>query len=61
MELMSGLLLVAVGAGLVLVALPRPGEDIRPFLKSPLAQAVYPSVCLVFFAMGAAVVVTSLL
>jgi hypothetical protein len=60
MGLIGGIALLVFGVGLVIVALPRGGEDVRPFLKSPLAQVVYPSVCLVLLSMGTAVVLTNL-
>jgi hypothetical protein len=60
MGLIGGIVLLAVGIGLVILALPRRGEDIRPFLKFPLAQVLYPSICLVLLSMGAAVILTNL-
>jgi hypothetical protein len=60
MGLTGGFILVGIGLALVLIGLPRRGEDRRPFLRSPLAQVLYPAVCLVFLSMGAAVVFTQL-
>jgi hypothetical protein len=61
MGLIGGLVLIALGVALVLLGIPRRGEDLRPFLRPSLAFAVYPAVCLLFLAMGMAVVVTNLL
>jgi hypothetical protein len=60
MGLATGLGLLAIGLVLVLVALPRRGEDMRPWLRSSLAQVAYPSICLVFIAMGAATTATNI-
>jgi len=57
----SGLVLFGLGLALIAGAVPRRGEDTRPFLRSAFAQALYPSVCLALLAMGAAFVVTDLL
>jgi hypothetical protein len=60
MAFTSGIVLLVSGILLVLVAIPRRREDIRPWLQSPLAQVVYPSLCLVLIAMGAATLITNL-
>jgi hypothetical protein len=60
MGLTGGFILLGIGLALILVALPRSGEDFRPFLRSSLMQVLYPALCLVLLSMGAAVVLTSL-
>jgi hypothetical protein len=47
MGLTAGLMLIALGIVMVILGRPRYGEDIRPFLRSPLLQVLYPSFCLV--------------
>ena len=54
MDLTTGLFLVGAGLGLVLFAVPRRGEDMRPFLAGPLMREAYPSLCLMLIALGAA-------
>jgi hypothetical protein len=54
MGLTPGLILVGAGFGLVLFAIPRQGEDMRPFLAGPFMQVGYPSLCLTLIAIGAA-------
>ena len=54
MGLTTGLILVGAGFGLVLFAIPRQGEDMRPFLAGPFMQVGYPSLCLMLIAIGAA-------
>jgi hypothetical protein len=54
MGLTAGLILVGAGFGLVLFAIPRQGEDMRPFLAGPFMQVGYPSLCLTLIAIGAA-------
>ena len=61
MGVTGGLVLLGTGVALVLLGLPRRREELRPFLRSTLAFALYPAVCLVFLAMGVAVVITNLL
>jgi hypothetical protein len=53
MGLTAGLILVVAGFGLVLFAIPRRGEDMRPFLADPLMRAAYSSLCLMLIALGA--------
>jgi hypothetical protein len=60
MGLISGLVLIGAGILLVLLGLPRRGEDLRPFLRTPFAQVIYPSICLLLLSMGAALTLTSL-
>ena len=54
MGLTPGLILVGAGFGLVLFAIPRQGEDMRPFLAGPFMQVGYPSLCVTLIAIGAA-------
>ena len=54
MDLTTGLFLVGAGLGLVLFAVPRRGEDMRPFLAGPFMQVGSPSLCLTLIAIGAA-------
>jgi hypothetical protein len=54
MGLTTGLILVGAGFGLVLFAIPRQGEDMRPFLAGPFMQVGSPSLCLTLIAIGAA-------
>ena len=53
MGLTTGLILVGAGFGLVLFAIPRQGEAMRPFLAGPFMQVSYPSLCLTLIAIGA--------
>jgi hypothetical protein len=53
MDLTTGLFLVGAGLGLVLFAVPRRGEDMRPFLAGPFTRVAYPSLCLALIALGA--------
>jgi hypothetical protein len=41
MGLTAGLVLIALGIVMVILGRPRQGEDIRPFLRSPLPQVLY--------------------
>ena len=54
MGLTAGVILVTAGFGLVLIGVPRRGEDLRPFLAGPLRRVAYPSLCLTLIALGAA-------
>jgi len=54
MGLTAGLILVGAGFGLVLIGVPRRGEDMLPFLAGPLMRVAYPSLCLTLIALGAA-------
>jgi hypothetical protein len=47
-----GLAMLGIAAALLLLGRPRKGEDVRPFMRSPLVFAVYPAMILVFIAMG---------
>ena len=44
--------MLGIAAALLLLGRPRKGEDVRPFMRSPLVFAVYPAMILVFIAMG---------
>lgn len=61
MAMTGGFVLLGLGLGLVLFAIPRGGEDVRPFLRGGFVQVAYPSLCLVCLALGAAFIITSLL
>lgn len=52
--LTAGLILVGAGFGLVLIGVPRRGEDMRPFLAGLFMRVAYPSLCLTLIALGAA-------
>ena len=56
-----GLVLLGSGVGLLVLAIPRAGEDIRPFLRGDFMQVAYPSTCLALMAFGSAIVVAWLL
>ncbi len=49
-NIVLGLVLLGSGVGLLLFAIPRAGEDIRPFLRSDFMQVAYPSTCLALMA-----------
>jgi hypothetical protein len=61
MGLTSGLILLAIGLGLFVFAIPRGAQEIRPFLRGGLVEVAYPALCLVLIAFGAAFIITSLL
>ena len=46
-----GIVMLVIAAALILLARPRKGEDVRPFMNSSLVFAVYPATILVFIAM----------
>ena len=54
MGLTAGLILVAARFGLVLIGVPRRGEDARLFLAWHFMRVAYPSLCLTLIALGAA-------
>ena len=60
MNLAIGIVMLAIGLGMILLARPRQGEDKRPFLRSPFVYAVYPALILVFLAMGVLTIVMNL-
>jgi hypothetical protein len=54
-----GVVLFGTGIVLVLLGIPRRGEDVRPFLRHPVMPILYPSICLVLIAMGLATLASS--
>jgi hypothetical protein len=44
--------MLCIGLAMILLGRPRKGEDMRPFLRSSLASAVYLAIILVFLAIG---------
>jgi hypothetical protein len=60
MGLTTGLVLLGLGIVIIVFGIPRGGEDLRPFLRSPIAQVLHPSACLVLVSMGAAMIITNL-
>jgi len=61
MGLTASLILVGTGLGLGLFAIPRWGDDLRPFLKSSFIKVAYPSLCPTLIAFGAASTITGLM
>lgn len=57
----TGLVLLGPGDLRVALGIPRGEENLRPFLRSPFAQAICPSACLALLATGAAVALSNLL
>ncbi len=60
MNLTIGIVMLAIGLGMIFLGLPRKGEDMRPFMQSRLAFALYPALILVFLAMGTMTIVMNL-
>lgn len=60
MNLTIGIVMLAIGLGMILLGLPRKGEDKRPFMRSHLVFAVYPALILVFLSTGILTIVTNL-
>ena len=60
MNLTVGVVMVAIGLGMIVLGRPRKGEDVRPFMRSRFAFAVYPAMTLVFLAMGSLAIVMNL-
>lgn len=60
MNLTIGIVMLAIGLGMILLGRPRKGEDKRPFLHSHLAYAVYPALILVFLSMGILTIVMNI-
>jgi hypothetical protein len=56
----GGAVLIALGVAIVLLSMPRRGEDARPFMRSPLATALVPVVCLGLLTFGVAIIITFL-
>jgi hypothetical protein len=59
MGLTTGLVLLGLGALMDVLGILRGGEELRPFLRSPLTQVLYPSACLVLLSMGATMTITN--
>jgi hypothetical protein len=49
--------MLRIGLEMILLGHPHKSEDMRPFLRSSLASAVYPAMILVFLAIGALTIV----
>jgi hypothetical protein len=60
MGLAVGIVTLCIGFAMILFGRPRKGEDMRPFMKSSLAFALYPGMTLVFLAIGLLAIVTNL-
>jgi hypothetical protein len=60
MNLTIGIVMLAIGLGMILLGRPRKGEDVRPFMRSHPAVAAYPGLVLVFLAMGILTIVLNL-
>ena len=59
MGLTGGTVLIALGVAIVLLSMPRRGEDVRPFMRSTFAKALIPTVSLAFLTFGLAIIITS--
>jgi hypothetical protein len=60
MNLTIGIVMLAIGIGMILLGRPRKGEDLRPFLESTSMFVLYPAITLVFLAMGVLTIVMNL-
>jgi hypothetical protein len=60
MNLIIGIVMLAIGIGMILLGRPRKGEDLRPFLRSTSMFVGYPAITLVFLAMGVLTIVMNL-
>ncbi|MBM6592389.1 hypothetical protein [Microvirga pudoricolor] len=60
MQMGIGIGLLVVGLGLLIIALPKNGEDYRPFMGGTLMRQLYPALLLTFFAAGAALTLSNL-
>jgi hypothetical protein len=60
MNITIGIVMLAIGIGMVLLGRPRKGEDFRPFLGSTSMFVGYPAITLVFLAMGFLTIVLNL-
>lgn len=60
MNLTIGIVMLAIGLGMILLGRPRKGEDVRPFMRSHLVFAAYPGLVLVFLAIGILTIVMNL-
>ncbi|MCB5173625.1 hypothetical protein [Microvirga lenta] len=48
-----GAVAICIGVVMFLLARPRKGEDVRPFVDNAFVFAVYPAAILLFLALGA--------
>ncbi|WP_162560511.1 hypothetical protein [Methylobacterium durans] len=60
MTLIVGALLLAMGIGLVVFAMPKRSGKQPAFLRRDAAFVPYPAICLVFVAFGAALIISSI-
>ena len=60
MNLTIGIVMLAIGIGMILLGRPRKGEDLRPFLATTSMFVLYPAFTLVFLAMGVLTIVMNL-
>jgi hypothetical protein len=60
MNLTIGIAMLGIGLAMILLGLPRKGEDKRPFMHSHFIFATYPALILVFIAMGTLTIVMNL-
>ena len=60
MGLTGGAVLIALGVAIILLSMPRRGEDARPFMQGPFATALVPALCLGLLTFGVAIVISSL-
>ncbi len=60
MNITIGIVMLVIGIGMILLGMPRSGEDRRPFLHSPFVYAIYPSIILIFLPIGLLTVLTNL-
>jgi hypothetical protein len=59
MTSLLGVVLLSVGTGLVVIAMPRSGVPKR-FLRSAFAELMYPVLCLAILVVGAATLIVGL-
>ena len=55
----GGAVLVALGVAIILLSMPRRGEDVRPFMRGAFATAFVPTVSLALMTFGVAMIITS--
>lgn len=60
MNLTIGIVMLAIGLGMIVLGRPRKGESMRPFMHSRFVFAVYPAMTLVFLALGSLAIVMNL-